>query len=429
MKKLTAVWMILALWSLAPEALRAETKTIDSIVAVVDEDVVLASELEERLTQVQQSFAARGAPVADENALQNQVLERVIIENLQLQIARRNGVRIGDEELNAAMSRIAAGNGMDMEQFREALVKDGVSYARTREQIRQEIMISHVQQGVMRSRIQISDQEIASFLESEQGKLLTADEYRLLHILLPLAEDFSRTEIRAQQKKAMEIIKEIKTEADFQRMAVAHSAGQNVLEGGDLGWRKLGQLPTLFADRVPEMKTGDLAGPIRSGSGFHIIMLQGHRGVSVEGQVPQRRARHILIQPSEIRPRTEAKDLAESIRELVESGRDFGELAKLYSDDPGSALAGGDLGWNREDVFVPEFERVLGELKMDEVSRVFETSHGFHFVQLTGERVEDFSDNYRRNLAAGFLRDRRFEEELETWLREIREEAFVEIRI
>ena len=426
MRKLVTGLMMLAL--ILPVQVAAVS--LDGIVALVDEDVILNSELKSRLEQVRQSFAARGARIDDEETLPGQVLERIIIENLQIQMARRGGVRINDEELNQAMARIAAQNGMNMAEFRQALGQDGISYARTREQIRQEIMISQVQQGILRGRIHISDQEISSFLESEQGQLLTADEYRLLHLLLPLPEEPERTEVIRQHGKAEEIMAQTETVADFQRMALTHSSGQKALEGGDLGWRKLAQMPSLFADRVPGMRVGAIEGPIRSGSGFHIIMLQDKRGVSVEGRVPQTHARHILIQPSEILSREEARDLAESVRNLVvDDGRDFAELAKLYSDDPGSALAGGDLGWNRAGIFVPAFEQVLGQLQLDELSEVFETAHGFHFVQLTGRRIEDFSDEFRRGLAESFLRERKFEEELETWLREIREEAFVEIRI
>ena len=421
---------LLTIWALvALNNVEGATVALDTIVAIVDEDVILKSELDGRLQTITSQLNSRDTPLPDTELLREQVVERLIVESLQLQMAERGGVRISDDELNQTMNSIAAQNNMNLQQFQEALENDGVSYAATRAQIRNEMMISTVQRGVMRSRIQISDQEIKSFLQSEIGEMLTADEYRIAHILLTVDEDATAADIRSVQQRAESLIQQIAEGADFQQLAVSHSAGQRSLEGGDLGWRKPVQLPSLFADKVQQMETGEVAGPIKSGSGFHLIKLMEKRGAKAEGDVAQTRARHILIKPSEIRTEEEARDMAITIHDDLLAGRDFEELAKLHSDDPGSALSGGDLGWTRAGTFVPEFENVMNALAVDEVSEVFKSEHGFHFLQVTGRRVEDFSEEFKMNQAANFLRNRKFDEELDSWLREIREEAFVEIRI
>ena len=276
----------------------------------------------------------------------------------------------------------------------------------------------------------MSEQEIKDFLASEVGQVVTADEYRLAHILLPLPEDADAREQRAVRDQAEDILRQIDEEgADFQSLAVQKSAGQNALDGGDLGWRKAVQLPTMFSDVAQEMEIGDVRGPIKSGSGYHLVKLLQKRGAKAEGQVEQTRARHILIKPSEIRTDQEAYELAQTLRDEVIDGRDFDELAKLHSDDPGSALAGGDLGWARSGTFVPEFERQMGLLEPGEISEVFRTVHGYHFLEVTGRRVEDFSERFRMGQAENYLRNQKFDEELENWIRELREDAFVELRI
>lgn len=423
-RNLLAICALLA-WTNAA----AVTVPLDSIVAIVDEDVILKSELGERLQTIQAQLKSRETPLPDAELLQQQVLERLIVENLQLQMADRGGVRISDEELNQTMNSIAAQNGMNLQEFQQALENDGVSYAATRSQIRNELLISTVQRGIMRSRIQITDQEIRSFLESEVGQMVTADEFRVAHILLTIDEDANAENIGAVRRQAEGLKQQIAEGADFQQLAVSHSAGQRALEGGDLGWRKPAQLPSLFADIIQQMETGEVAGPIKSASGFHLIKLLQKKGAKAEGQVEQTKARHILIKPSEIRTEEEAREMALSIRDELLGGRDFEELAKIYSEDPGSALSGGDLGWNRASTFVTEFEDVMDNLAIDEVSEVFKTMHGYHFMQVTGRRVEDFSEEFKKNQAANFLRNRKFDEELDSWIRELREEAFVEIRI
>lgn len=416
---------------LATACMQAAAVTLlDKVIAIVDDDVVLQSELEQRMNAVKAQLAnAPRDQVPPDDVLEEQIIERLVVESLQLQMADRAGVRINDEELNEAMRGIASQNDMTLPQFQRAIEADGISYIEMRDQVRREIAISRVQQGVMRNRIQVSEQEIKDFLASELGQVVTADEYRIAHILLPLSEDPQASEVRSVREEAESLVRRLDDGADFQTLAVEKSAGQNALEGGDLGWRKAVQLPTMFSDVAQTMEIGEVRGPIKSGSGFHLIKLLQKRGAQAEGQVEQTKVRHVLIQPSEIRSDQEAFELAEQLRQEISDGRDFNEIAKLHSDDPGSALSGGDLGWNRAGTFVPEFERQMNQLEEGEMSDVFRTVHGYHFLEITGRRIEDFSEEFRMGQAENFLRNQKFDEELENWVREIREDAFVEVRI
>ncbi len=402
---------------------------LDRIVAVIDDDVIMQTEVSARMKAIKTQLAnSPRASVPPDDEMISQIIDRLVIESIQLQMADRAGVRVSDSELNDAMRSIAKQNNLTLEQFQQAILKDGVSYVEMRDQIRRELKIGRVQKGVMRGRIKITEQEIRNFLESEVGEVVTADEYRLGHILLTLPSEATATQIRAVQQEANELAERLKAGGDFQKLAVERSEGQNALEGGDLGWRKPIALPTMFSDIAPQMETGEVRGPIKSGSGYHLIKLLQKRGANAEGQVPQTEVRHVLIQTSEIRTDQEAKELAESLREEVINGRSFDEIAKLHSDDPGSALSGGDLGWTRAGIFVPKFEDVMSNSATNEVSEVFRTEHGYHFLEVTGHRVEDFSERFRMGQAENYLRNQMFDEELEAWLREIKEDAFVEIR-
>jgi peptidyl-prolyl cis-trans isomerase SurA len=406
----------------------AGLEIIDSIVAVVDEDVILRSEMQERIDTLKAQMTDT-SQLPPEDVLRKQVVERLIVESLQLQMAERAGVRINDEEINEALRGIAEQNKMSLAQFRAAIEQDGIAYASMRDQVEREMKIARVQQGMMRNRIEISEQELKNFFTSELGAAMTADEYRIAHILVPLPEDATASQIAEVKANAEDLLKQLDAGADFSALAVGHSAGQNALSGGDLGWRKIAQLPSMFADTAEKMAAGDVRGPIQSGSGFHLIKLLETRGAQAEGQIAQSQVRHVLIQPSEIRTDEEAQEMAESLREEVANGRAFDEIAKLYSDDPGSALSGGDLGWARAGTYVPAFEAQLQSRELDTLSPVFKSEHGYHFLEVTGRRIEDFSDRFRMGQAENYLRNQRFDEELQNWIREIRDDAFVEIRI
>ncbi|MBV1878641.1 MAG: peptidylprolyl isomerase [Pseudomonadales bacterium] len=414
---------------IATQPVHAGLVILDEIGAIVDEDVIMTSEIEIRRKAIKAQLSNSKQQLPPEAALNKQIIERLVVESLQLQMAERAGVRISDEELNDAMLRIADQNQMSLAEFQQELIGEGLSYIDMRNQVRREISISRVQQGVMRRRIQISEQEIKTFLASELGSTITADEYRLAHILLPFPEDANSSQIQTVKTQAMALIQSINDGADFKSLALTQSAATNANDFGDLGWRKAIQLPTIFADVALTMQPNDIDGPIKSGSGYHIIKMLDRRGATAEGQVPQTQVRHVLITPSEIRSESECKEFAETLREEVIQGRPFEEIATLHSDDPGSALSGGDLGWSRRGIFVPEFEDHLLKAEIDEISGVFRTVHGYHFLQVTGRRIEDFSEVFKLRQAENFLRSQKFEEELQSWLMEIREDAFVEIRI
>ena len=422
-------FLLLLVLSSTTAQLNAATVIIDTIVAVVDEDVVMLSELQIRRVAVQSQFTSNEQRMPADDILNQQIVERLVIESLQLQMAERGGVRISDEEINEAMQSIAQQNRVDLAEFKIQIEKDGISYLDMRDQVRRELAISRVQQGIMRRRIHISEQEIMNFLSSEVGEIITADEYRLSHILLPFPEDADSRDIGKVKQESEDLIQQLADGSDFNTMAIEKSAAPDALDFGDLGWRKAAKLPTIFTDIAPDMEIGEVRGPIKSGSGYHILKLMQKRGAQAEGQIAQTQVRHVLIKPSEILNDEEAEELAESLRQEIINGRPFEEIAKLHSDDPGSALSGGDLGWNKINTFVPEFEGQMNNAEMNELSSVFRSQHGFHFLEVTGKRIEDFSERYRMGQADNYLRNQKFEEELQTWLREIREDAFVEIRI
>ena len=403
---------------------------LDRVAVIVDEDVIMQSEIDERLLTIKAQIAAQpGAKAPLDEVLQEQITERLIVESLQLQTADRAGIRISDDELNQALASIAYQNQMELGQFRIALANDGVSWAQMREQVRREFAISRVQQGIMRRRIQITEQEVQNFLATELGETVTSDEYRLGHILLDLTSNPPPDKIRDTKAQAESLLERLNAGEDFGSLAIEFSKDQNALNGGDMGWRKPAQLPSIFSDLVEDMTTGQVKGPIKSGRGFHLIKLLEKRGARAEGMVAQTEVRHVLIKPNEIRSERESFELAESLRQEVLDGRDFAEVAKLYSDDPSSALSGGDLGWTQTGVFVPEFEATMQSAELNDISNVFQTVHGFHFMEVTGRRMEDFSERFRMGQAENYLRNQKFDEELENWLREIRDEAFVEIKI
>lgn len=427
--KRTLAPLVLIGASLFAGTCQAKLVMLDRIVAVVNNGVVLQSELNERMREVKAQLA--GAPadqIPPEKVLRKQVLEHLITERIELEMANRAGILISDEELNRAMEGIAKQNHMTLAQFRDAIQKQGISYVEMRNRVRRQMKISQLQQGEMQSRIKITNQEIKDFLASDLGKSVTADEYHLGHILLPIPENASDAQIAEVHAEAEAIVKKLKAGANFKSMAIEKSKGQNALSGGDLGWRKAVQLPTIFADVVTKMKVGDVRGPIRSASGFHIIKLLGIRGAKAEGQVKQTHVRQVLIEPSEIRTNQEALALAQNLRKEVINGRSFAEVARLYSNDPTSALSGGDLGWNRANAFSPEFDKMMKKMKIDEISPVFKTAKGYHFIQVTGRRVRDMTQKYKRALARRYLRNQKFDDALESWIRQIRNEAYVDIR-
>jgi len=409
-------------------AVHAEVRPLDRIVAIVDNDVIMQSQLEQRLREVEQTIAKRGAQLPPRDQLGAQVLERLILENIQLQIGARAGIRIGDEELAQAMGTIAQRNGLSLEQFQAALARDGLSFDDAREQVRREMVISRVRQRVVADRIQISDHEVQNFLASELGKLQLSEEFRLANITIPLSDGASPEQIQAAEQQVLEIYRQLRSGTDFAQLAIARSAGETALEGGEIGWRKAAQLPPPFDGLVSQLPVGGVTEPVRTPGGYIILKLLEKRGGSVQVR-DEVHVRHILIKPSEIRSEAEARRLIERIHERIRNGEDFAELAKSFSEDPGSALNGGDLNWIDPNILVPEFREMMANTPAGELSPPFKSPFGWHVLEVLGRRATDSSTQVREQQALNVLRNRRYDEELQSWLRQIRDEAYVESKL
>jgi peptidyl-prolyl cis-trans isomerase SurA len=409
-------------------AANAAVQSIDKVVAIVDNDVVMQSQLDQRVQEVQKTIAKRGANLPPAGVLDQQVLERLIVENLQLQIGERSGIRITDEELNQAIGTIAQRNNMTVEQFRAALTHDGLSYEDARDQVRREMIISRVRQRRVAERVQVSEQEVKNFLASDLGKMQLSEEFHLANILIPTPESANSEAIQNAGRQAADVYQQLKQGADFAQLAIAKSASETALEGGDMGWRKAAQLPPPFDRMLSSMSVGEVTEPMRTPGGFIILKILEKRG----GQTQVRdevHVRHILIKPSEIRSEEETRRLAQKLHDRIESGEDFAELAKSFSEDPGSALNGGDLNWIDPNSLVPEFREVMAKTPQGQLSKPFKSPYGWHVLEVLGRRATDSTTQAREQQAMTVLRNRKYDEELQTWLRQIRDEAYVEIKL
>ena len=417
--------LCLLLAVLATSPAQAATEVIDQVVAIVDDDIIMASELRERVNALTQSLQSRGVQMPPEDTLIRETLDQLILENIQLQMGRRAGVRIPDEEINRATQRIAAQNRMSLEQFQAALQSRGQSYENMREQVRREMIIRRVQMGNINQRVQITEEEVGNFMSTREGQNLTQPEFRLLHALIALPSDASPEQVSAASNQAEAALSRIRAGTDFAQ-AVQDSTSPYPFTGGDLGWRKLADLPSLLSDVAPALKPGETSEPIRSDSGFHIINLVEVRGR--EQVVTQTKARHILIKPSEIMTDAQAQALAANLRARILAGEDFSELAQEYSEDIGSAQEGGELGWTTPGQMVPEFEATVQKTPVGEIAEPVRTQFGWHVVKVEGRRDKDMSDLATRNKAMDYVHNRKYQEELDAWLRQIRDEAFVDIK-
>ena len=410
---------------IAAPALQANTEVIDQVVAIVDDDIIMASELRERVTAVTENLKARDVQMPPEDTLIRETLDRLILESIQLQKGTRVGVRISDAQLNSAMQRIAAQNRMDLDQFRQALEQQGQSYVAMREQVRREMIIQRVQGGNVNQRIQITDKEVDNFLATPEGQKITQPEYHIVHALLAISPQASAAEAAAAQAYVDQMVKRIRAGESFEQV-MGSSTGQYTFSGGDLGWRKLDDLPTLFSNVAPSLAAGQTADPIRSDSGLHIIYMAEKRGG--EQMVAQTEVRHILIKPSEIMTDDQARELVVELKARALAGEDFGDLAREYSEDIGSAQEGGELGWTSPGQMVPEFDATMQKTAIDEISDPIRTQFGWHILQVEGRRENDMTNEATRAKAMDHLHNRKYQEELDAWLRQIRDEAFVDIK-
>ena len=400
---------------------------LDRIVAVVESDVVTESELNERMSVIKaQSGPQTNLPSDD--ILAEQVLQRIIIERLQVDWGERRGITIDDLTLDQAMRNLAQRNNMDLNQFRDALTRQGIDYVTFREQVRTEMAITQTRRRAVESSVQVSDKEIDALLESQQENLNQNAEYRLAHILIQLPQDPTPEDIEGA-KTEIEGIRQQALDGDsFTQLAISYSQADDALEGGDLGWRNINQLPAIFQRQLVTMQPGDISEIIRSGSGFHIFRILDMRGQE-SNMVEQVLVRHILIRVTEVRTEEEVRRDLIQLRERIINGDDFGELARAHSEDPGSSVNGGEVGWSSPSVFTPAFRDVTESLALNTVSEPFKSRFGWHILEVMDRRQHDNSAAALREEARNYLRQRKIEEETDLWLRQLRDESFVEIRL
>ncbi len=420
MKKL----LLLALF-LQFTTLHAEQQLLDEVVAVVDDGVILRSELDASVNNFIQQIQAKGMQLPPKSVLEQQVLERLIMQELQMQKADQAGVRISEAEIDQALTQVAAQNNISLQQMQMALENDGLDFSEFRNNMRKELKTEKIRNGLANQNVKVSEHEIDLFLADNDS---SQSEVHLGHILVPVAAQASDEEVKAAQEKVKDIYQKLEKGKDFSQLAIKYSAGQKALEGGDLGWRASSELPTMFADQIKMMKPGEFTHPVRSASGFHIIQLIAERQPQNK-MITQYHARHILIQNSELVTPAQGMEIINGLYEKLQQGEDFAKLAEEKSDDVASAALGGDLGWFQLNEFGKRFGDVIKRLDDKEVSAPFQTSAGWHIAQRLGVRENDVTDEIKRAKAKQSIHARKMNEEIEAWLREIRGEAFVDIRI
>lgn len=421
------IWLLAGLLCLGQLRLAAAVEELDSIVAVVNEDVVVQSELAREINMAIPQLQQQGTPVPPPEQLRKQVLDRLIMKRIQQQRAKQLGITVDEATLTAAIQAIASRNGLSVEELKASLETGHVRFDDFREDTRQQILAGRLQNQEVMSGIQITDQEVERFLQREKGKLIPREQVRLQHILVALPEEPTPAQIGQAEAKAKQLVAKLRGGADFAAVAAASSEGRTALQGGDLGWFEMAAVPSLVADRAPKMALGEITDPIRSPSGFNIIRLAEIKG-GMPGNVTQSKTRHILIRTNELVSDSDARTRLNQLRMRIIGGDDFATLARANSDDTGSALKGGDLGWVSPGDTVPEFEEVMNKLNPKEVSEPFRSSFGWHIVQVEERRTQDTADEVLRHKAREAIQRRKVEEASEVWLKRLRDESFVDLR-
>jgi peptidyl-prolyl cis-trans isomerase SurA len=406
----------------------AANTPLNHIVATVNDDVIMQSELDNRMRVVLEQLERKQAQLPPESALEKQVLDRLIIENLQVQLAERSGIRVDDDTLNKNMLDMASQNNMTLDQFRQVLEKEGYDYAAFREEFRNQLTMNRIRQQMVDNRVEVTEQEVDHLLATADAFSDRNREYHLAHILVSVPEAASPEQVQAAQQRIDDMLQRLRAGADFARMAITESDGQQALSGGDLGWRKTGQLPSFFSDVVDQLQKGQISDPIRTPSGFHLIKIVDIRG-DERHIIEQTKARHILLRTDALNSEEDVDTRIKQLRERIAQGEDFATLARAHSQDPGSGSEGGDLGWVTPGQMVPEFEEAMDALAVGEVSQPVKSRFGWHLIQVLDRREQDNTEDYRRSRARESIRQRKTEEELEIWLRRLRDESYVEYHL
>jgi peptidyl-prolyl cis-trans isomerase SurA len=412
----------------APAASQVPIQELDAIVAVVNDDVVVRSELDTEIDLILPQMQKAGTAPPPRPQLEKQVLDRLILKRLQAQRARDLGIQVEEATLNEALTNIAQRNGLSLEELQATLEAGGIRFADFREDTRSQIVTSRLQNQEVVNKIQITDQEIDRFLERESSRLIEREQVRLQHILIALPENATPAQVQAAEAKAARLVTRLRGGEDFARVAAAESDGRNALQGGDLGWFEMGAVPSLVSELAFTMAEGEISDPLSSPSGYHIIKLTEIKAAT-PADVVQTNARHILIRTNELVSDDDAKRRLEQLRMRIVGGEDFATLARSNSDDTGSALKGGDLGWVNPGDTVPDFEEAMNALPPNGVSEPFQSPFGWHIVQVIERRNQDQEGEFMRLKAREALQRRKAEEATEEWLRQLRDEAYVEIRL
>ncbi|MCZ8131885.1 MAG: peptidylprolyl isomerase [Steroidobacteraceae bacterium] len=410
--------------------LGASGELLDRIAVVVNDGVVLQSQVDQQVALITQRLRQQGTPLPPASVLRQQITERLVLQEIQLQRAQRVGLRVGDEALNNAVRDVARQNNIEFSRLPDVLAAEGINYAEYREQMRREMTLSLLRQRDVFARIYVSPRELDQFVAKQAQDAAGDDLYEVSHILLSLPEAASPGQLDEVEKKAEDVYARAQRGEDFGQLAVAYSQAQTALERGKIGWRKGTELPTFMADVVKQLKPGEVSRPVRTPSGFHVIRLDAEKSDDQPVIVEQINARHILVKPNELQDDETVRGRLAGIRDRIAKGtEDFAAIAKAVSEDPGSAAEGGDLGWTSPGTFVPEFEQALASLAEGEISQPFRTQYGWHIAQLIGKRTQDMSSEERRRRAFEQLRASKADEETELWLRRLRDEAFVDYRM
>jgi len=417
----------------APVAMADELSStgefLDGVAAIVNEGVVLKSQLNEQVATIEQRAQQQGIQLPPMDVVREQVLERLILSEIQLQRASRIGLQVSDAMLNDSIARIAAQNQVRFEDMPELLARDGLDYAEFRRSLREEITIEQLRRIEVGQSINVSDREVAQCIADLEGNVVANSSYKLSHILLTVPESAEASVVRAIEELADSIYADLQAGADFRELAIRHSAGPTALEGGSLGWMDGQQVPTVFTDLLQNMKAGDISEPLRTSNSIHIVKVDEMRSAVERSEVKQALVRHILISPNEIIDDATAKQRLDDALEKIRNGEDFGQLAKLLSDDPGSANIGGELGWSGPGTFVPEFEEVVDNAEIGVVSEPFRSQYGWHIVEVMERRVYDNTEDLKQRNCDLRIRNSKMEEETRLWMQRLRDEAFVESRI
>ncbi|EAA9723050.1 peptidylprolyl isomerase SurA [Salmonella enterica] len=406
----------------------AAPQVVDKVAAVVNNGVVLESDVDGLMQSVKLNAGQAGQQLPDDATLRHQILERLIMDQIILQMGQKMGVKITDEQLDQAIANIAKQNNMTMDQMRSRLAYDGLNYSTYRNQIRKEMIISEVRNNEVRRRITVLPQEVDALAKQIGTQNDASTELNLSHILIALPENPTSEQVNDAQRQAESIVEEARNGADFGKLAITYSADQQALKGGQMGWGRIQELPGIFAQELSTAKKGDIVGPIRSGVGFHILKVNDLRGQSQSISVTEVHARHILLKPSPIMNDQQARLKLEEIAADIKSGKTtFAAAAKEYSQDPGSANQGGDLGWATPDIFDPAFRDALTKLHKGQISAPVHSSFGWHLIELLDTRKVDKTDAAQKDRAYRMLMNRKFSEEAATWMQEQRASAYVKI--